>query len=318
MATLKCHVILDWDGTLSQQDTLRFLKDVCVTAQQRHRGPTETESAVRDGVREQWDGIVKAYGEDYAAHESTYVPKKEDRSSVEDEAAWLASLVEVERRSVERAEETRIFRGVSKDDVDSVARQAIESGALLLREGWKTLFESTECKITIISVNWSECFIRACLDQAVRSEELGVGGSHILDLVRRMGIHANEIEPLGTGEESTGALNKKGQNGIRTSRDKLDVLRAIMRNRSEDTALAEPVIYVGDSNTDLECLLEADYGVCVRNDPMTSSQESLYETFRRVGIAVNDLSWLTGRTTVGQTVWYAKSFEEIATAIRRI
>jgi len=44
-------------------------------------------------------------------------------------------------------------------------------------------------------------------------------------------------------------------------------------------------VYVGDSWTDIECLLAADLGICIRDSPMGSSQAKLAEALTRLGIS---------------------------------
>ena len=51
---------------------------------------------------------------------------------------------------------------------------------------------------------------------------------------------------------------------IKTSLDKLRRLLKI--KNSHGTLESQPLIYVGDSITDFECLLEADLGICIRDD----------------------------------------------------
>ena len=45
-----------------------------------------------------------------------------------------------------------------------------------------------------------------------------------------------------------------------------------------------PKVYIGDSWTDIESLLAADLGICIRDDPMGSSQRKLAEALERLSI----------------------------------
>jgi thiamine phosphate phosphatase / amino-HMP aminohydrolase len=47
-----------------------------------------------------------------------------------------------------------------------------------------------------------------------------------------------------------------------------------------------PILYVGDSSTDFDCLIVAELGICVRDEPIAMHQMELKETLERVGIEV--------------------------------
>ena len=66
---------------------------------------------------------------------------------------------------------------------------------------------------------------------------------------------------------------------IVSSSDKLRRLEDIRQN-----AKGNPIVYVGDSWTDIECLLAADLGICIRDEPMGSSQRQLAEALERLGV----------------------------------
>lgn len=122
--------------------------------------------------------------------------------------------------------------------------------------------------------------------------------------VLTMEIVANEISALLSPSGSDGRLSKSDDDvGIRVAGDKLARLPERCRKRldaltvsssSKMTGIvdvegevdesAPAVVYVGDSTTDLECLLAADVGICVRDEPMGSSQRELAETLERVGV----------------------------------
>jgi thiamine phosphate phosphatase / amino-HMP aminohydrolase len=72
----------------------------------------------------------------------------------------------------------------------------------------------------------------------------------------------------------TGKLSKSYEEGIRTGPDKLREMKQVLGNSQSIT------VYIGDSNTDLPCLLHANIGIII------GSGESLIETCNRVGIAV--------------------------------
>ena len=84
---------------------------------------------------------------------------------------------------------------------------------------------------------------------------------------------------MDTEGKGTGKLNKNDVDGMCTGPDKL---REMKKAIGEIPQLENVVtVYVGDSNTDLPCLLHADVGIIIGDGA------SLLETCDRVGIKVN-------------------------------
>ena len=149
------HVFLDFDGTLTTEDTTEKL----VRLGYRHNRQHSTD------VRE-WEEIVAAYAEDMEHHAVTYEPHAKQRRSIEEECAFLASLNEVEQRSVRRVETAGIFKCLTVEEIDKYALEEVQSGGVLLREGWDTLLALVHRgggSIGLISANWSAVWIRQCL-----------------------------------------------------------------------------------------------------------------------------------------------------------
>lgn len=328
------HLVLDWDGTLTRKDTLSIVGQI---GYWHHRRDLEGKSLGSSGLEapslKPWNYFVKAYGEDYIAHQAEYRPKAEERRTVREERTWLASLAPIENRSVRRVEDSGLFHGVTTEDVDKVARKALAESQLELRKGWYELFgklsqdrNSDAARsgniISILSVNWSERFIRRAMLAAADSvKHTGTADQQQpTSLIQDMDIRANEIEGLDQAGGSEGKLNKKDSHGIRTSADKLAQMPADCRSNVEANPQERPssgdhsVVYVGDSATDFECLLAADVGICIRDEPMGSGQKELANSLKRVGIPVlhvNENPPQDGR----KVVWWAKDFGEIATCL---
>lgn len=102
--------------------------------------------------------------------------------------------------------------------------------------------------------------------------------------------------------------------GLWTSEHKASILRALRDLDNEDGRSPNPFIYVGDSPTDLECLLLADIGIVVRNDPYEGSQLEMMETLKRIHI---DVKWIgefksnDNSVPKEKVLWWAKDFTEI-------
>jgi hypothetical protein len=266
--SIPIRLVVDWDGTLTEKDTLHIVAAIGYD----HN---------RDTALTPWNDIVEAYLLDYRQYEQSYQPPAAKRSIVAEESAWLASLKDVEERSVQRVDAAGIFSGVTYHDISEASQSAVKDKKLQLRKGWKDLLAlahptktdmQKDARVSILSVNWSGTFIRESLLFATST-------SHPLNnTVASIPIFANEIH---THVAS-----------IRTSADKLAVFSKIRHDASK-------TLYLGDSATDFDCLLAADVGICVRDEPMDSGQRELKETLERVGIVVSRLgpeAWKTDET----------------------
>jgi hypothetical protein len=331
------HFIIDWDGTITKKDTLEFLGRI---ASQRREKTKSLDSSTNDDPTTQmsWGAIVNAYMEDFTAHQNQYRPMKSNRKTILEERAWLASLKNVELRSIKRVEKSRIFRGIAAADVKQEAHQAVKQseGELQIREGWYSLYSkilerqmnekqredmSGEIdQITILSVNWSKLFIDECLTAAktptIPSTPTSFGGDLSLEHAdaKVIKIYANELQGLHDPDGSSGMLTSIEDRDIRTSSDKLRHLLEMKNNHG--TPESQPLIYIGDSMTDFECLLEADLGICIRDDPSNSGQRELAETFDRNEVAVPHIGEFSKADQNG-VVW-ARNFQEVVDFINII
>lgn len=312
MASVPLHLIVDWDGTATRNDTLHFLGKIC--ADSAHHRSIKQDDAPPTATS--WDDVVKAYIDDFTDHVSSYKPKKSQRTTIAEEKAWLASLEVVESRSVHRVEDAGIFKGVTAEGVKNGAVKAVQSGDLELRDGWSALL-SQGIKTTILSVNWSATFIRECLRAAAAREH---DSEALLQAVDSITILANEIDGLNDSDGSSGLLNlarpgldgEKG--GIRTSADKLANMPTPVKFGGE-----ELVVYVGDSATDFEALLAADVGICIRDEEEPSSgQKELAETLTRIGVEQHRIKLLAEMPPADDSlvrVYWAKNLQEVALSL---
>ncbi|GAB7353272.1 hypothetical protein MBLNU459_g3778t1 [Dothideomycetes sp. NU459] len=353
------NLILDWDGTLTRKDTLHLVGQIGY--QQKSRLATSADPPIPP-----WSHFGSAYMDDLAAHQKQYSDKPETRTTLDQERAWLKSLAPVENRSVRRVEESGLFRGVQASDVDRTtlffAEHAAHDERLQLRTSWARLFShalaagpasaaaadpsAARDAVSILSVNWSERFIRQSLLHASESAAACASDrSALAGCIAAMPIVANEIGGLDGPGGGDGSLTRPGSAGVRTSSDKLArlPLRCQARLAGEagrarrdpdrpdadadvdvDADAGGTVVYVGDSATDFEALLAADVGICVRDEPMGSGQQELAETLRRVGVAVVHVgdrhtapdaaaaAAAAAAGSRGRTVYWAKDLGEIA------
>jgi len=289
-------IVLDWDGTLTRQDTMHYLESVSSISL---NSSSQVTSSKAYGPRPSWSDIVRAYTDDYSAYESAYRPTKADRTTIAKESAWLASLSVVEQKSVRRVEKAGLFKGATTSIIQDVAFEAARNDHPM-RTGWHELLSWSSAHqnvdLTILSVNWSATFIRQVMIDAWGMLDTPVVS--VVQGVLEVPIFANEIEDMDSAGGSSGLLSKAGKPSIRTSKDKLATMKAFHeRSGPEENgrSASRLLMYVGDSPTDFDTLLAADVGVCIRDEPMGSGQAALAETFGRVGVEVVHIERLLDR-----------------------
>jgi phosphoglycolate phosphatase-like HAD superfamily hydrolase len=299
---LNCQIlfVLDWDGTLTKKDTLDAL--VNIAANSKPNFPTQ----------ERWKSVVDAYLSDYTSTLDKLAPDGRLPKTVEDEKKLLKDLKPVEQRSLDRVSSSQIFSGLTREHLFEGANRAIANGEVSLRPGATNFIRSlTESKPSIphiLSVNWSRTFIALSLEYAGADIPLNF-------------IFANELGGFDQGRPSTGEISPPGDIKIISSGDKLRYLEKMREakgvltrygGRSDDGDERREqgrIVYVGDSWTDIECLLAADVGICIRDEPMGSSQRKLAEALGRLGMSCPHIKD-SSEFGKGQVVW-ARDFVEI-------
>ncbi|BFZ63475.1 hypothetical protein YB2330_004597 [Saitoella coloradoensis] len=241
----------DWDETITKSDTLGLIADAAYT--QPNISPEMPP----------WSYFGETYLADLDNHEKAYGP----RDTIEKQFDYLGKMGPIEIASVTRVENSGLFKGVP---VEAVREQSKNARA---RAGWWEFAQRLQrdadvgdVKVIIVSVNWSKTFIETFLAK---------GGVH--DTLFE--VYANEVMMDENGK-GTGALSKKLDKGIRTGMDKLRVMKEIMER--EGGREGKKVVYAGDSNTDLPCLLEADIGVVL------GRSGSLAKTCQNLGIKIHE------------------------------
>ena len=92
-----------------------------------------------------------------------------------------------------------------------------------------------------------------------------------------------------------------------------------------DTGGDSLIIFVGDSATDFDCLIEADVGICIQDEPLSSSQTELKETLARVGFSLGSISnfdpedlSLGPSETRGKIIWIARDLREVSKFVKEV
>lgn len=221
-----------------------------------------------------WQRVSKAYVQEYAAALEQLAPDGALPNTVQEEKQLLSKLRDIEARSLSRVSSSGIFAGLTSQAVKMGAQQAIASRHVQLRNGFSAFLQGIQSQahndVAILSVNWSRHFIQSCLEASGAT-------------VPWHAILANQLDNMCSDEPSTGHIvptNPVDRGLILSSGDKLARMQEIKGHK----------VYVGDSWTDMECLLAADLGICIRDHPMGTSQKQLAHALERLGIACPRLS----------------------------
>jgi len=168
----------------------------------------------------------------------------------------------VEIASFARVSTSKVFAGISPREWQVLGAQAVVDERVIVRAGFERL-KAEKMKWGILSVNFSSEWIQ--------------GASGVGEGVK---ITANSIDEEGL---IRGPDVCKGE-VMATSDGKLEELKKMIRRLKGSRE--GKVVYVGDSGTDLECLIEEGIvGVVMSGD----GEGSLMETLRRVEVEVRHL-----------------------------
>ena len=261
-------LVLDFDGTITVKDTINELAQSAIRIH-NERG-RDFSSA--------WEEIVDLYGKSCAKYKAEYPVPEDSRVDLEAERKYLADLRDVEVASARRVEAAGLFNSISSQDLLAAGIAAVREGRVALREGLPELLSVAEARgwpVYILSVNWSNSFIRGVLHQ----------------FDGRLRVVSNEVH-------DGGKLScPDTQTFLATAGDKLVALRTMLRDIGD-----VPVVYFGDSTTDIECLLLSS-GVV-----MSSAEDSsLLKTLSRVGVPVPHVE---SATAANKLAW-ARDFSEV-------
>ncbi|ORY66287.1 HAD-like domain-containing protein [Pseudomassariella vexata] len=242
-------LFMDFDGTITVEDTINEVASYAL----------QVQAEQGDDLREEWGTVVREYMKDYGKHVAEYCPEEKARKSPTHEVGFLRELKTLELRSLERIYKCQVFKGITRDMFRKAGQDAVRRGVVQIRPGFKEFVEtkmSEGWKVWIVSVNWSSAYIEGVCD------------------VPGITVIANEVQDDGSivGPDM---LNQKGigSRNLTNSRDKLDVMQAIIQDESK------PTVYFGDSVTDLECLLAASTGIVISDD----EDSKLLRTLGRIG-----------------------------------
>ncbi|MCJ1247461.1 hypothetical protein MMC30_004675 [Trapelia coarctata] len=235
-------------------------------------------------------------------HKESYSPKENERTTIEQELAYLESLRPIEEASILRVEASALFAGLTRDILWQAAVSAIKGPSnpstpsqtpqiprVGIREGAKRCVEQVLARgemrrvgsgpqrehvgaeVRIVSVNWSRIWIKALLAVAwTDGDEGGFMPRRVRDRIIKR-IVANELHWDEEGR-STGRLERWWEDwGLQRWNENVgggiwtagDKARVVRKVLQSKRGRVRSV-FVGDSVTDLGALVEVNVGICLR------------------------------------------------------
>ncbi|KIN04090.1 hypothetical protein OIDMADRAFT_118157 [Oidiodendron maius Zn] len=269
--------ILDFDGTITKNDTIdTIFKSVLPIQDEMGRNMSRA-----------WQEIIVKYKQDYHSHVQMYEPKEDERVTPTDEIKFYRSFRAMEQTSFSRISNSHIFAGIDEEQWEELGSQAVKNEEVVVRNGFESFLNNVrkaKSKWAIVSVNFSCAFIR------------GVLGSYA-------GPGSN-VPVMANQPNKDGIM--KGPLGITmtTSDAKLDAALSLVGTR--DDRPKGSVVYIGDSGTDIECLLaDGIAGVIISGD----GQSSILRMMRRIGYKTWHIE--AYKYNEPKTVYWARDFLEI-------
>ena len=275
-------LVLDFDSTLTTTSTLPEFLSIPTTvfhcaSPSAPPNPTNAPPATAD-----------ALAAAYVADLEHYNARNSPHSSLAAALAHHNGLRAIERASFLRGVEAFGSVGVTEEGIREAGKRAVRDGRVVVRRGvGGVVRRGRRAQVHVLSVAWSPAWIHGVLEAA------GLG----VDVV------CNDV-----------LLGEAGEQGLYVAADKLRCLRRLVSISEEGGEGGRPwVIYVGDSVTDLECLLEADVGIVMRDEgALGSEQRELREVVGRAGVGTY---WVGefGEVQTGEerVLWWARDFEEV-------
>ncbi|OAA56616.1 HAD-like domain protein [Niveomyces insectorum RCEF 264] len=332
------HIVLDFDGTITVDDTIGALAQFAVNFQQTRSPPapaTATTTTNHDW-HARWQAIVDAYVAALRAHSDAYRPRAETRTQLAHELAYLRSLCTVEQASVQRIVAAGLFAGLAPvpdrlfaagraataggDAEEKAEAEAETAAAVVLRPGFTDFLAETHERrgwpVSVVSINWSDAWIRGVLagrhatrrkagpQDKEQKEEEEEDDDEEEEHIR---IFANTITDTGDIVPNFDRTTHKTK-PIASCSDKVEATRAAeaavmaaafsgeCRHQNDHPPPApapahnQHAVYIGDSPTDLECLVEASGGGIVMAGDAGPDASKLLRALARLGYAVPHVS----------------------------
>ena len=318
------HIILDFDGTITANDTIGVLAASAV-AFQTQRDSDSGSSGVDWDAR--WKGVVDDYLADHQRHTASYTPAEPARTTLEHELDYLRSLRDVDCGSIRALHDAGLFKGMAPHRLAEAGRAAVRAGGsdgVRVRPGFAAFLAEAAARrqwpVSIVSVNWSDAWIRGVVSTQTKGDE------RVADDVR---VYTNTISGSGAIVSNYARVGTADTaSPVSSCLDKLEALKVAAVDAAQlspTIGVDEPVVYMGDSTTDLECLIHAGQGSrggggIVLADGDGPATSKLLKTLARLGYSVPHVAEAgqgrfretkTEASNAGPRLAWARDFDEI-------
>ena len=307
-------LLLDFDSTVSLTSTLPSFLSTPATIYSKSNPVSPDAPATASE-------LTDLYSSDLASHVTDSPDRPSSTTTLRQQIAHQNSLRPVELASFFRG--LTAFQSVkaSNADIQHAACQAVSTGEVRMRNGWLRLLElcidadrQQKTEVCILSVAWSPVWIRGLLNAAASQSQDGTSFSgrkarETKGVIEGLQIECNDVLKRHDSED-----DDAGKAGIYVSADKLRKMSQLRVSASyADHECPRWTVYIGDSLTDLECLLAADVGIIMRDEEtMGSEQRALMESLTRFAIATYRIrSFGQIQTAQGKILWWARDFDEV-------
>lgn len=216
-------IIIDFDETITDTDTIKYISEL----------PYVKNPQLLPKFSHFTSVYLNAYDSFKASHENTSI------TSINDEIAYQNQLKAVELTSINELEHHRIFKGITESDILN------QSKKVPVKPGFKSFFNACakrQIPIKILSINWSSILIKGVL------ASLGCSEDHYEVVVNDLCFENGSC--TGTFDPSI---------SVRTGYDKWNILQQLKTKLTPGS----PLIYIGDSRTDLLSILDSDIGIII-------------------------------------------------------
>ncbi|KAH6675447.1 hypothetical protein B0J14DRAFT_586505 [Halenospora varia] len=285
----KVAFILDFDGTITTKDTISTLFKIGLSKQ----------ASLGIDKSQAHEEIISSYGDEFSKHVQNYRPVKEERTKLWDEFDYHRSLRDVEVRSFERVSTSGVFAGISESEWEEFGRQAVRNGDVIIRNGFAEFCRAVEKQAGVwgvVSVNFSRGFIRGVLEEALKANT-------------RVDIFSNVLDERGIIERSKIEGWMPSKEVIATSDFKLAAMHCLIDTWKKSPIGKYPLhaVYIGDSGTDIECLMDDSVQEIIMAE---SSSSPLIDILARLGIGVRNIEGYPDSDD--DNLLWARDFAEIS------
>ncbi|CAB4252770.1 similar to Saccharomyces cerevisiae YCR015C Putative protein of unknown function [Maudiozyma barnettii] len=276
-------LICDFDETISNKDTISTFARLAY-----HVKPTASPN---------WSHFETTYMNGYNHLQPKYVQKRSlpllaklgtnDRITMDNYNVLFGSEIEYQRlcrnielNSIQEIEKYNLFKGVSTRDVSTYVHSLFNGSVdSIVRKGFIECLGTLNIDVHdlfVISINWSRELIQDAISQQYISSS---------------NIYCNDLL-LDQNKESKCVYTGNFSKSLLTGSDKIEVLNKLYEdnNGSNNAENYNKFWYVGDSETDILCILEPQINGILLLDPQENEKKFLKLSIDVLGLDENTIT----------------------------